>query len=66
MAAFLSKTFGGPGILQSSRTGEFIRNSTYGVIEALVVSLLSRIEVHLRISFLASRLNVREQHIIVC
>ena len=42
-----------------------MRNSTYGVIETLAVPLLSRIEVHLRISFLASRLNVRDQHIIV-
>ena len=45
---------------------EFLRNSTYGVIEAQAVSLLPRIEVHLRISFLACRLNVRDQHIIVC
>ena len=33
-----------------------MRNSTYGVIEVQAVSLLPRIEVHLRISFLASRL----------
>ena len=45
---------------------EFMRNSTYGVIEAQAVSLLPRIEVHLRISFLASLLNVTDQHIIVC
>ena len=44
---------------------EFMRNSTYGVIEAQAVSLLPRIEVHLRISFLASRLNVGDHHIIV-
>ena len=31
-----------------------MRNSTYGVIEVQAVSLLPRIEVHLRISFLAS------------
>ena len=31
---------------------EFIRNSTFGVIEAQAVSLLPRIEVHLRISCL--------------
>ena len=37
---------------------EFMRNSTYGVIEAQALLLLPRIEVHLRISFLASRLNV--------
>ena len=45
---------------------EFMRNSTYGVIESQVVSLLPRIEVHLRISVLANRLNVRDPHIIVC
>ena len=44
----------------------FMRNSTYGVIEAQALSLLPRIEVHLRISFLASRLNDRDHHIIVC
>ena len=35
---------------------EFMRNSTYSVIEVQAVSLLPRREVHLRISFLASRL----------
>ena len=42
-----------------------MRNSTYGVIEVQAVSLLPRIEVHLRISFLASRLNVKDQNIVV-
>ena len=41
---------------------EFMRNSTYGVIEVQAVSLLPRIEVHLRISFLASRLNVKDHN----
>ena len=45
---------------------EFMRNSTYGVIEAQAVSILPMIEVHFRISFLASRLNVTDHHIIVC
>ena len=35
---------------------EFMRNSTYGAIEVQAVSLLPRLEVHLCISFLASRL----------
>ena len=44
---------------------EFMRNSTYGVIEVQAVSLLPRIEVHLRISFLANRLNVKDHNIVV-
>ena len=45
---------------------EFMRNSTYGVIEAQDVSLLARIEVQLCISFLACCLNVSNHHIVVC
>ena len=44
---------------------EFMRNSTYGVIEGQAVSLLPRIEVHLCISFLASLLNVKDHNIVV-
>ena len=44
---------------------EFMRNLTYGVIEVQAVSLLPRIEVHLRISLLASRLNVKDHNIVV-
>ena len=44
---------------------EFMRNSRYGIIEAQAVSK-SIFWFHLRVSFLASRLNVTDHHIIVC
>ena len=50
---------------QESKRREFMRNSTYGVIEVQAASLLPRIEVHLRILFLPSRLNVRDHNIVV-
>ena len=42
-----------------------MRSSTYGVIEVSAVSLLTRIEVRPRGSFVASFLNVRDHDIIV-